>query len=108
MNHVAGVALVLVILCAGWVPARAGHGVVYYPSFYPQEIRVETMDPAPAAALFRNNTLHAYIGSAPRFTGSVPDHLKSVDSLDSLLVLHRQGRTVNVASPVNPRLRSEG
>ncbi len=87
MNHVAGVALVLVILCAGWVPARAGHGVVYYPSFYPQEIRVETMDPAPAAALFRNNTLHAYIGSAPRFTGSVPDHLKSVDSLDSLLVL---------------------
>ena len=87
MKHVAGVALVLVMVCAGWVPARAGHGVVYYPSFYPQEIRVETMDPAAAAALFRNNSLHAYIGSTPRFTGSVPDHLKSVESLDSLLVL---------------------
>lgn len=87
MKHVAGVALALVIFFAGWSPARAGHGVVSYPSFYPQEIRIETMDPASAAVAFQNNSLHAYIGSAPRFTGGVPDYLKSVESLDSFLVL---------------------
>ncbi|MFQ5915778.1 MAG: hypothetical protein ACE5JS_21605 [Nitrospinota bacterium] len=87
MKHLAGVALVFVIFFAGWAPARAGHGVVHIPSSYPQEIRIETMDPASAAAFFQTKTLHAYIGSTPRFTGSVPDHLKSVESLDSFLVL---------------------
>ncbi|MFQ6018090.1 MAG: hypothetical protein ACE5KF_07820 [Kiloniellaceae bacterium] len=103
MKHLAGAAVLSIALFAGTLfagtlfagpaPARAGHGVVYYPSFYPQEIRIETIDPASAAALFENNSLHAYIGATPRFGGRVPDHLKSVESLDSFLVL-----TLNPAS----------
>lgn len=95
MRRVLGAALVVFALVGDWLPAEAGHELTYYPSFYPQEIRIEPIAPAPAAALFQEKTLHAYIGSAPRFEGSVPDHLKSAESLGSFLLL-----TFNPASEV--------
>ncbi|MEE9148413.1 MAG: hypothetical protein V3U27_13540, partial [Candidatus Tectomicrobia bacterium] len=101
MKHVLGVALALVLLFAGVTLACAGHGVVYYPSFYPQEIRLEAMDPAAAGASLQNNSLHAYIGATPRFTGTVPDHLKSAESLDAFLVL-----TFNPASAAFKQVES--
>ncbi|MFQ5897789.1 MAG: hypothetical protein ACE5JN_06025 [Candidatus Methylomirabilia bacterium] len=87
VKRFAGAALLLISIFAGWAPARGGHGVVDIPSFYPQEITIETLDPASAAAQFEKNTLHVYLGSRPRFAGSVPGHLKSVESLDAFLVL---------------------
>jgi hypothetical protein len=47
--------------------AHAGHEFPFYPSFYPQEITVEALDPASAAARLAKGTLHAYAGaiSAP-------------------------------------------
>jgi hypothetical protein len=67
--------------------AHAGHEVPYYPSFYPQEIRIEPLDPARAAGEFGNTAdpLHAHLGASPRFSGEAPAWLKSVVSLRSFI-----------------------
>lgn len=72
----------------GLASAQAGHEVSYYPSFYPQEIRIEPLDPERAAKEFDSKTdpLHVYLGAAPRFAGTAPDHIKSVKSLGSLIM----------------------
>jgi hypothetical protein len=76
--------------------ARAGDEVSYYPSFYPQEIRIESLDAAASAREFNSRTdpLHVYVGGAPDFGGQVPAHLKSVVSLRSFITA-----TVNPKSP---------
>jgi hypothetical protein len=78
--------------------ARGGHEVPYYPSFYPQEIRIERLAPEAAAREFVNSSdpLHAYIGAAPR--GPRHDHLKSVASLLSF--------TIMSVNPQSARLQS--
>jgi hypothetical protein len=75
------------LVCAA-SSAEAGHEVPYYPSFYPQEIRIEPLDPQAAAREFANvrDPLHAYIGAAPQFSGAAPAGLKSVLSLHSFVV----------------------
>jgi hypothetical protein len=80
-------ALAAWLLCVGPPAAQAGHEVSYYPSFYPQEIRIEPLDPDAAAREFGNakDPLHAYLGTAPRFAADIPSHLKSVVSLRSLI-----------------------
>ena len=72
----------------GLAAAQAGHEVSYYPSFYPQEIRIEPLDPERAAKEFESKTdpLHVYLGAAPRFAGNAPDHIRSVQSLGSLIM----------------------
>ncbi|MFQ6023529.1 MAG: hypothetical protein ACE5NW_12485 [Acidiferrobacterales bacterium] len=87
MSRFVSVALVCASLFAVWGPVAAGHGSVHTPSFYPHEIAIETIDPASAAAQLEKNTLQAYIGTAPRFAGSVPKDLKAVESLDAFLVI---------------------
>jgi hypothetical protein len=89
--------LVLGLSCAAVIAppsAQADHEISYFPSFYPQEIRIEPLDPEAAAREFINKTdpLHAYVGTAPRFSGEIPEHLKPVESLKSL-----------IAVSVNPR-----
>jgi hypothetical protein len=42
--------------------AHAGHEFPFYPSFYPQEITVEALDPQTAAQRMAKGTLHAYAG----------------------------------------------
>lgn len=73
----------------GLPSAEADHEVSYFPSFYPQEIRIEPLDPEEAAREFVNKTdpLHVYVGTAPRFSGQVPEHLTSVESLKSLITV---------------------
>ena len=89
MNRIAGAALALALVVAGveGSPAVAGHGISHYPSYFPDEIRIEAMDPATAALGLGNKTLHAYVGAVPGFGGRVPDHVKPVESLGSFLVL---------------------
>ena len=67
--------------------ADAGHEVTHIPSYYPQEITIESVGPATAATELTKNTMQAYIGSPPRFAGPVPKNVKAVESLDSFLVL---------------------
>jgi hypothetical protein len=85
-KRVAGLALVGVLLVAGG-QGVAGHQVGHYPSYYPDEIRIDVIDPAAAAKGLSDETLHAYVGAAPAFAGPVPEHVKSVKSLGSFLVL---------------------
>jgi hypothetical protein len=79
-------ALAAALLCTT-SDAQAGHEVPYYPSFYPQEIRIEPLDPGAAAREFANarDPLHAYLGAAPHFPGDIPAHIKSVISLHSFI-----------------------
>jgi hypothetical protein len=88
------------LVCLGPWAARADHAITFFPSFYPQEIRIEQFDPDAAAREFANKTdpLHAYLGAAPRFRGAPPEHLKSVESLKTLIVA-----SVN---PQSQRMRS--
>jgi hypothetical protein len=81
------VTLLLGICLAAAFPVRSDHEVPYYPSFYPQEIRLETVAPGAAAALLQSKRLHAYIGAVPHFTDQVPEHLAFMQSLRSYLVV---------------------
>ncbi|HKW96025.1 MAG TPA: hypothetical protein VJX92_29315, partial [Methylomirabilota bacterium] len=74
----------MVVVC---VPsARAGHELPFYPGYYPQEIRVETLSPAAAATQLRNSTLHAYVGADPFAGGRLPANVTAVESLSGYLV----------------------
>jgi hypothetical protein len=67
--------------------ARGGHEVPVYPSYYPHEIRVETMPPERAGTLLGEPKLHAYLGPEPSFAGAVPQAVRSVESLGSFVVV---------------------
>ena len=41
----------------------AGHSVGHYPSYYPDEIRIDAVDPAAAGKGLVDETLHAYVGA---------------------------------------------
>ncbi|HME29903.1 MAG TPA: hypothetical protein VKE53_08595 [Pseudolabrys sp.] len=79
------------IMVAGLVvvggEGSAGHSVGHFPSYYPDEIRIQAIDPTAAAKGLSDETLHAYVGAAPAFVGPVPKHVESVRSLGSILVL---------------------
>lgn len=91
----AGIAVLLV----SSAPAFAGsHAVTHYPSYYPDEIRIDAVDPATGAKRLSDGTLHAYIGDTPAFAGPVPAHVKSVTSLGSFLVLTFNPASTTVAS----------
>src|SRR5207302_493658 len=46
-------------------PAWGGHESPFYPSYYPQEIRLETVAPEAAGRLLVNASIHAYVGGDP-------------------------------------------
>ena len=64
----------------------AGHELPFYPGYYPQEIRLETLTPAAAVPLLRGGTLHAYLGADPFGGGRLPNNVASVESLSGYLV----------------------
>lgn len=86
VNHALGVALIAALVVAGG-RGSAGHQVGHYPSYYPDEIRVDVADPAEAARGLADGSLHAYVGTAPAFSGPLPPHVKVVTSFGSFLVL---------------------
>ena len=75
--------------------AIAGHEFPVYPSYYPHEIRIQTVAPADAPGLLSKSGIHAYVGSGVQFGASLPDSIGAVDSLGSFIVVR-----VNPASPV--------
>lgn len=70
-----------------FLPAEAGHEMAYYPSFYPQEIRLEVLPPAVAASRLHSNTLHAYLDGAALFGDSMPANVSLMTSLGAYLVV---------------------
>jgi hypothetical protein len=93
----AGLFLVIGLFVAGG-QSGAGHSVGHYPSYYPHEIRIETIDPVAAAKGLGDATLHVYAGAAPRFAGPAPSHLRSAKSLGSLVVLSFNTKAAAFAS----------
>lgn len=80
-------AVVLIVLLASSIPAQAGHESPFYPSYYPQEIRVEVVDPAAAADLLQRASIHAFIGEDPFPGRAVPPNLSVIESLGSYVVI---------------------
>jgi hypothetical protein len=79
---VAVAAVVLTVLIA-----HAGHELTFYPSFYPQEISVRFVPAAAtAAALFRKNQVHAYVGGDP-FDAAAAPATRTIESLRGWVVL---------------------
>ena len=76
----------------------AGHSVGHFPSYYPDEIRIDAMAPDAAAKGLADATVHAYVGAAPKLSGAVPPHVKSVKSLGSFLVLSFDARSARFQS----------
>ena len=77
-----------VLLLALIAPAaQSGHELPVYPSYYPHEIEIATLDPERAAPLLLDGKIQAYVGSAPRFTAPPPDTIQSVESLGSLVTV---------------------
>jgi hypothetical protein len=74
-----------------------GHELPYYPSYYPQEIRVESVEPSSAAPLLQKSAIHAYIGPDPFPSGKIPADVGVAASLGSYLVV-----TFNPTSPALP------
>jgi len=85
-KRAAGAVLAVGILVAGG-QGGAGHSVGHFPSYYPDEVRIDAVDPATAGKGLVDETLHAYVSAVPIFAGPVPGHVKSVRSLGSFLVL---------------------
>jgi hypothetical protein len=67
--------------------ARAGHESPFYPSFYPQEIRLEVLAPSEAAAGWAKPLVHAYAGSDLFAQGKAPADAAAATSLRALVVL---------------------
>ena len=74
--------------------ALAGHELPFYPSYYPQEIRLDAMDPAAAAPLIVKGAVQAYVGGDPWTGRKPPADVGIVESLGGFLVV-----TLNPATP---------
>ena len=86
MKGLAAVATLLVAAAIATV-ARSGHEFPVYPSYYPHEIRIETIPPERAADLLLASKIQAYVGREPRFAGAPPDSIRAVESLGSFVIV---------------------
>jgi hypothetical protein len=77
----------------------AGHQIGHYPSYYPDEIRIDVIDPAAAGKGLAERTLHAYVGAVPAFGATRPPHVDHVKSLGSFLVLSFDAASPRYAAP---------
>jgi hypothetical protein len=85
--------LALAVWC---VPTWGGHEMPFYPSYYPQEITVETVAPAAAGARLVQHSLHAYVGADPWLGKPLPARTSAIESLGSFVVV--------TPEPTSPRL----
>ncbi len=83
------------VLLAAANGAWGGHEMAVYPSYYPHEIRIETIAPGEAPGLLRDAKIQAYIGAGARFPGAPPKRIGTVESLGDIVTLR-----LNPASPV--------
>jgi hypothetical protein len=79
--------LIVTACVAAAAAAGAGHESPFYPSFYPQEIKIQRLAPPAAAAGFAKNALHAYVGADPFGAGAPPANVRAVESLAGWIVV---------------------
>src|SRR5262249_20281622 len=68
-------------------PARSGHELPVYPSYYPHEIEIKAIAPDVAGSLLRQAKIHAYLGNELHFSDSAPDLIAPAESLGSLVTV---------------------
>jgi len=90
--------LVLLAWLFALTSAQAGHEFPFYPSFYPQEITIEAVDPASAAARLEKGSIHAYVGGDPFGGKPAPANVGRVEFFGSYVIV-----TVNPASSTSAR-----
>ena len=78
---------IIAIAALASFPVHGGHEAPIYPSYYPQEIQVEPVEPAEAGRLLENGKIHAYIGRQAVFAGAAPKSVRAVESLGSFVVV---------------------
>ena len=98
-----------IVLCLP-VSARAGHELPFYPSFYPQEIKIDSIEPAAAAPLIAKSTVQAYVGADPFAGRKLPADMATVDSLSAFLVvtLNPAALSRQLSRARRPRARRQG
>ena len=79
--------LVLAALLFAPPGAGAGHELPFYPSFYPQEIKIDSMEPAAAAPLVAKSAMQAYVGGDPFAGRKLPADMTTLESLGGFLVV---------------------
>ena len=94
MKRIAGLVAVAATAALVVVAARAGHEMPVYPSYYPQEIRIEPMAPATAGAALAKARIQAYVGAMPPPAADATA-LRAVETPGAYLVVR-----VNPASPL--------
>ena len=67
--------------------AEAGHEPPVYPSYYPQEIRIEPIDPAAAGRALAEGRIQAYLGPLEGLPAGAEESVKFVELLGSWLVV---------------------
>jgi hypothetical protein len=72
---------------AAGTAAWSGHELPIYPSYYPQDIRIETVAADRAAGLLRESKIQAYVGGKPAFTGAPPESIGAVESLGTFVLV---------------------
>lgn len=89
------------LLVAGGIAgfARGGHEFPIYPSYYPHEIRIETISPDRAPALLAASKIQAYLG-ATDFGAGKPASVAAVESLGSLVVVRINPESAAAVDPV--------
>lgn len=86
VRTLAAIALILMFVVEG-VPVRAGHEASFNPSYYPQALHIETVEPAAAPGLLTRAAIHAFVGE-DLFPGrALPPEISAITSLGSYLVL---------------------
>jgi hypothetical protein len=78
---------VLVAGLAGLGPAQAGHEPPVYPSYYPQEIRIEPIEPVAAGRALAEGRIQAYLGPLEGLPAGAEESVRFVESLGSYLVV---------------------
>src|SRR2546421_3490194 len=87
--------VVLLIAAALVTMARGGHEVPIYPSFYPHEIEIRTLAREQAADALLKADIHASVGLPPQFAGPLPDSIRTIESLGSIVAVR-----INPQSPL--------
>jgi hypothetical protein len=83
----AGFFLVVVVALALATVARGGHEMSVYPSFYPHDIRIETIAPERAARLLAESNIQAYVGREPQVAHVRSESMQTVESLGSIVIV---------------------
>jgi hypothetical protein len=79
--------------------ARAGHEIPIYPSFYPHEIEIRTLDPGRAADALRSGKIQAYLGKGLELPSAATDNVRPIETLGSIILAQiNPARTLDKAS----------